>query len=181
MRGTLSQNTKHIPIFYFSIQKNNYNKKNYYYFFKIIFLWFLFPSLLLQNSRSVSLFGLTSTPHSLSLKVFSLFLAVSIFSEKIRDTHWRFSVHVWLLRSLSIDWLCNQRWERALNLFRSLSLSLSLSLDFFFLFVNFWIRDFLFGFLVSRTLWFIGNSKMRFDFLFGSRENGGKRKKNETC
>ena len=89
--------------FTFPFKKIIIIKKYYYYFFKIIFLWFLFPSLLLQNSRSVSLFGLTSSPHSLSLKVFSLFLAVSIFSEKIRDTHWRFSVHVWLLRSLSID------------------------------------------------------------------------------
>ena len=178
MRGTLSQNTKHIPIFYFSIQKNNYNKKNYYYFFKIIFLWFLFPSLLLQNSRSVSLFGLTSTPHSLSLKVFSLFLAVSIFSKKIRDTHWRFSVHVWLLRSLSIDWFCNQRWVRALNLFRSLSLSLS---RFFLSFCKFLNSRFSVWFscvsdsLIHRQF----KNAVRFSVWFSRKRR--KTKKNETC
>ena len=75
------------------------NTKINYYYFKIIFLWFLLLRFFFRTlSLSLSLYGLTSTPHTLSLS-----LAVSIFSEKIRDTHWRFSVHGWLLRSLPID------------------------------------------------------------------------------
>ena len=123
------------------------------------------PSLLLQNSLSLSLslslYGLTSTPHTLSL-------SPRKFVIRIGDSQCTVgSSDLCLLISFEI------KGESALNLFRSLS-------NFFFLFVNFWIRDFLFGFLLSRTLWFIGNSKMRFDFLFGSRENGGKRKKKKT-
>ena len=130
------------------------------------------PSLLLQNSFSLSLsLSLWLNQHStLSL---SLFLSLFLFSPRkfvirIGDSQCTFgSSDLCLLISFEI------KGESALNLFRSLS-------NFFFLFVNFWIRDFLFGFLLSRTLWFIGNSKMRFDFLFGSRENGGKRKKKKT-
>ena len=120
------------------------------------------PSLLLQNSLSLSLYGLTSTPHSLSR---CFYFSPRKFVIRIGDSQCTVgSSDLCLLISFEI------KGESALNLFRSLS-------NFFFLFVNFWIRDFLFGFLLSRTLWFIGNSKMRFDFLFGSRENGGKRKK----
>ena len=85
------------------------------------------PSLLLQNSLSLSLYGLTSTPHTLSLSLSLFLFSPRKFVIRIGDSQCTVgSSDLCLLISFEI------KGESALNLFRSLSIF------FFFL----WISEF---------------------------------------